>query len=120
METPLNDPLNNLLKVLKNPIPQYVLCCLPVIAMIGNSPYERFAKRLRWLGTCLSCPFQGLLYVQCKNDEMVIFWLSKTDFVREDGKPVFYKPVGHFAMQIEEKDLKKLKDCIEAAPFLER
>ncbi|CAG8520341.1 3552_t:CDS:2, partial [Racocetra persica] len=44
---------------LLDPVPQYVLGCLPAIVIIGASPKNRFMVKLAWLFRCLGCPFTG-------------------------------------------------------------
>ncbi|CAG8601402.1 6777_t:CDS:2 [Ambispora leptoticha] len=63
---------------LLEPIPQYVLGCLPALATIGAAPMENFLHKLIWVAICLGCPFTGLFYTCIiPNDELPIFWLPK-------------------------------------------
>jgi hypothetical protein len=106
---------------LKNPIPSYVLCCLPAIATMGAAPYEELIAKIFWLVICLSNPFLGLYYTcNIKINEIVVFWLSKENFRRENGNKISYRPAGHHAMLIEPEDLDLLKDCVANASVLER
>src|SRR3954453_10849635 len=111
-----------LLNNLKNPIPQYVLGCLPAIAIMGASPKEDFRDKLIWVLVCLACPFMGLLYTcNVKSDETAIYWLPKRFFIGENGKEIPYRPIGHHIMKIEPNDqLNRLEDCVANASVLER
>ncbi|CAG8511452.1 242_t:CDS:2 [Ambispora gerdemannii] len=133
-----------LLDRLQNPVPQYVLGCLPALATIGAAPMEDFIQKLMWLAQCLGCPYLGLFYTcNVKISETAIYWLPKRCFVGIDGKEIPYRPFGHRAMvviksgkhskqsgentyQYTEKlsanasALKKLEACIANASVLER
>src|SRR6266496_1673725 len=52
----------NFVRKLLNPIPQYVLGSLPAIAIVGETPREKFAEKIAWVLRCLGCPFTGLFY----------------------------------------------------------
>ncbi|RIA81495.1 hypothetical protein C1645_836889 [Glomus cerebriforme] len=65
-------------------VPQYVLGCLPAIAMIGASPMDNFLEKLAWVLRCLGCPFVGLFYnlnIGGKKTLRCIYWLSSDYFV---------------------------------------
>src|ERR1041384_8111265 len=77
---------SQLIRKLLEPIPQYVLGCLPAIAIIGESPMTRFTEKLVWVFRCLGCPFLGLFYsinVGGKKVSRCIFWLSLNHFTGE-------------------------------------
>jgi hypothetical protein len=111
-----------LINKLKNPVPQYVLGCLPAIATIGASPKEDFIEKLIWVTICLACPFTGLFYTcNVKSNETVIYWLPKRYFSGKNWEEIPYRPIGHRFMQIEPKDqLNYFEDCVANASVLER
>ncbi|CAB5174162.1 hypothetical protein RhiirA5_372618 [Rhizophagus irregularis] len=94
-----------------NPIPQYVLGCLPAIAIMGASPKEKFAEKLAWVLRCLGCPFTGLLY-SCNvgKDEvkLCIYWLSSKYFSstgqrNQQLQQLKHRPVGVYAMSVDKE-----------------
>nr|CAG8470236.1 2957_t:CDS:2 [Entrophospora candida] len=104
------------LQVILNFMPQFVLCCLLAIAVIGTSPYESFKWKLVWMLRCLGSPFEGLLYfcsVENKKTAITTFWLSAAYF-RNNEKGI--RPIGHHFMEIDKKKVNEdvmaiLKDC---------
>ncbi|CAG8679154.1 5964_t:CDS:2, partial [Funneliformis mosseae] len=99
------------IRKLQDPVPQYVIGCLPVIATIGAAPWESFVDKFIWLLRCLGCPFTGLFYVCCiKNDEtsLCIYWLPSECFITRGGKKINYRPFGVYAMDVMDVDQ---KDC---------
>ncbi|GBC10632.1 hypothetical protein RclHR1_00980009 [Rhizophagus clarus] len=90
----------HIISKLLNPIPQYVLGCLPAIAIIGASPKEKLSEKLIWVLRCLGCPFTGLLYsctIGAKGIYLCIYWLSSQ----------------HFRIQTDEEQNKEQKDGVE-------
>ncbi|CAG8492945.1 1762_t:CDS:1 [Cetraspora pellucida] len=99
------------LNKLQHPIPQYVLGCIPVIAIIGANPITGLWTKLQWIFRCLGCPFCGLIYVcAVSNDktDLCTYWLDKDkfvgvsdgsqgNFISEGVDPVPFRPVGQYA-----------------------
>ncbi|CAB4406898.1 unnamed protein product [Rhizophagus irregularis] len=129
----------HIISKLLNPIPQYVLGCLPAIAIIGTSPKGKFAEKLTWVLRCFGCPFTGLLYsYNVGKDEvkLCIYWLSSEYFQievenvenKQEGqlqlKQLDHRPVGVYAMSVKEDQDKSYKDiikrCTARASVLER
>ncbi|CAG8480770.1 17746_t:CDS:1 [Funneliformis caledonium] len=112
------------IRKLQDPVPQYVIGCLPVIATIGAAPWESFVDKFIWLLRCLGCPFTGLFYVCCiKNDEttLCIYWLPSECFITRDGKKINYRPFGVYAMDVMDvKQVEIMKECVAKASVLER
>ncbi|CAG8500334.1 7087_t:CDS:1 [Ambispora gerdemannii] len=115
---------------LQDPVPQYVLGCLPAIATIGAAPKKSFISKLFWVFRCLGCPFIGLFYTcNVKIDETTLYWLNKSCFkkvyegnvegqiVAEEEIP--HRPFGHHAMMVIHKNsthsnpivLERLNEC---------
>lgn len=127
----------HIISKLLNPIPQYVLGCLPAIAIIGISPKGKFAEKLTWVLRCFGCPFTGLLY-SCNvgKDEvkLCIYWLSSKYFQTEEEngqgegglKQLYHRPVGVYAMSVSEdqdnyNDIKDIINrCTARTSVLER
>ncbi|CAG8628695.1 16214_t:CDS:2, partial [Acaulospora morrowiae] len=120
------------------PIPQYVTCCLPALAIMGESPAESFTEKFFWLLICLGCPFTGLFYsliIGSRKENRFLYWLSSKKFklVSKDGsKPKesdesgnhgefseSYRPFGFHACEIDkdsEQYIKQLaKQCTAKA-----
>ncbi|CAG8666960.1 480_t:CDS:1 [Funneliformis caledonium] len=114
-----------IIRKLQDPVPQYVLGCLPAIATIGVAPWVDFMEKLIWLIRCLGCPFTGLFYTCCvKSDEtsLCVYWLSSDRFIRSDNDNLITeipnRPFGVHAMNIEQSVL--MKACVAKASVLER
>ncbi|RIB19725.1 hypothetical protein C2G38_2082469 [Gigaspora rosea] len=88
---------------LLEPIPQYVLGCLPAIAIVGASPTDKFTRKLIWVLRSLGCPFIGILYsvnVGGNEQSRCLFWLPVDYFVKDDtNKRLEYRPVGLYTMK---------------------
>ncbi|RIB06859.1 hypothetical protein C2G38_2115109 [Gigaspora rosea] len=87
-------------------IPQYVLACLPVIAVIGAIPTQGLWSKLQWIFRCLGCPFCGLFYICCvQNDkaDLCCYYLGKEYFAR-GTKSIPFRPFGLHAMKLEPTD----------------
>ncbi|CAG8665784.1 6022_t:CDS:2 [Funneliformis mosseae] len=112
------------IRKLQDPVPQYVLGCLPAIATIGVAPWDDFMEKLIWLARCLGCPFTGLFYTCCvKSDEtsLCAYWLPSKSFIRNDENSttsITYRPFGVYAMNIEQSE--HIKACVAKASVLER
>ncbi|RGB26776.1 hypothetical protein C1646_674525 [Rhizophagus diaphanus] len=120
---------------LLNPIPQYVLGCLPAIAIIGISPKGKLPVKLTWVLRCFGCPFTGLLY-SCNvgKDQVCIYWLSSEYFQTEEEigqgegglKQLDHRPVGVYAMSVDKeqnefsKIVKYINRCTARASVLDR
>ncbi|CAG8605224.1 10229_t:CDS:2 [Funneliformis caledonium] len=90
-----------LIRKLQDPVPQYVLGCLPAIATIGVAPWDDFMK----------------------NDEtsLCAYWLPPKSFIRNDENSttsITYRPFGVYAMNIEQSE--HIKACVAKASVLER
>ncbi|GBC10631.1 hypothetical protein RclHR1_00980008 [Rhizophagus clarus] len=122
---------------LLNPIPQYVLGCLPAIAIIGASPKEKFSEKFTWVLRCLGCPFTGLLYsctIGAEGIYLCIYWLSSQHFRRQGGqqederqednglKPLDHRPIGVYTMPVidQQNIMEHINRCITKASVLER
>ncbi|CAG8451765.1 5416_t:CDS:2 [Dentiscutata heterogama] len=83
---------------LLEPIPQYVLGCLPAIAIVGASPTDKFTRKLQWVLRCLGCPFIGIFYavnVGGNKESRCLFWLPVNYFINgETNRRLEYRPVG--------------------------
>ncbi|CAG8452072.1 7233_t:CDS:1 [Scutellospora calospora] len=81
--------LITLIHRLQNPIPQFVLGTLPILAIIGTTPHKKLLPKLLWFARCLGCPFCGLFYFCCIESnpiEMCSYWLeAKNFFIRTKG-----------------------------------
>lgn len=89
---------------LLDPIPQYVLGCLPAIAIMGACPKEKFSQKLTWVLRCLGCPFTGLLYacnVGTNEAKLCIYWLTSEHFSSR-GQQLNHRPVGIYTMSVDE------------------
>ncbi|CAG8745241.1 23863_t:CDS:1, partial [Dentiscutata erythropus] len=123
--SPLND---SLIGFIQNPIPQYVLVCLPAAATIGTSPYSSLKKKMFWLLRCLGCPFTGLFYSCNTADNTItkcIYWLSSKHFRtkgEESNSSPFCRPVGHFSMIVDptEEQKERMGHCVSNPTLLER
>ncbi|CAG8675176.1 6093_t:CDS:1, partial [Acaulospora morrowiae] len=74
---------NEILFKLLDPVPQYVLGCLPALAIIGESPANEFTEKITWLLRCLGCPFTGIFYsfnIGGKGESRCMYWLSSDKF----------------------------------------
>ncbi|CAG8662144.1 1465_t:CDS:1 [Dentiscutata erythropus] len=106
------------------PIPQYVLVCLPAIAIAGASPANMFTKKLMWILRCLGCPFIGIFYsvnVGSSPESRCLFWLPADKFTN-DGKVLSYRPFGVYAMRLEDNPVVKeyVDRCTAKTSDLER
>jgi hypothetical protein len=114
--------LLNLIFKLQDPIPQYVLGCLPAIATIGAAPDNGLMNKLIWIFRSLGSPFSGLFYF-CNIDQngMCAYWLPSDSFI-QNGNPISYRPFGHHAMELDfTPDQKKyMRECIAEATVLDR
>jgi hypothetical protein len=136
----------HIISKLLNPIPQYVLGCLPAIAIIGASPKEEFTKKLVWVLRCLGCPFTGLLYscnVGRRDVSLCVYWLSSEYFKKkneaqkspngeskevEEQQPqqLDHRPIGIYTMSLDENQdeyeniMIYIKRCTARASVLER
>ncbi|KAF0518657.1 hypothetical protein F8M41_016706 [Gigaspora margarita] len=88
---------------LLEPIPQYVLGCIPAIAIVGASPTDKFSRKLIWVLRSLGCPFIGILYslnVGGNEQSRCLFWLPVDYFVKgETNKRLEYRPIGLYTMK---------------------
>src|SRR6266542_605932 len=91
--------LLNLIFKLQDPVPQYVLGCLPAIATIGAAPDNGLMNKLIWIFRALGCPFSGLFYF-CNEKSMCAYWLTSNSFVK-DRRTISYRPFGHHAMELD-------------------
>ncbi|CAI2189453.1 5727_t:CDS:2, partial [Funneliformis geosporum] len=108
------------IRKLQDPVPQYVLGCLPAIATIGAAPWDDFTDKLLWLTRCLGCPFTGLFYTCCiKHDvtSLCIYWLPSDRF-RHNGDEIQYRPFGIYAMDAGQVEF--LNECVAKSSVLER
>ncbi|CAG8575986.1 11832_t:CDS:2 [Gigaspora rosea] len=113
---------------IQNPIPQYVLVCLPALATIGTAPYSSLKKKMFWIFRCLGCPFTGLFYSCNTADNAIaicIYWLSSKHFCIKGEEGIsspHCRPVGHHSMVIQPTTEQKVKmdHCISDPTILER
>ncbi|CAG8649661.1 19084_t:CDS:2 [Cetraspora pellucida] len=118
----------HILAFIQNPIPHYVLVCLPAVATIGTSPYTTFKKKIFWTLRCLGCPFTGLFYScnTANNDTAICaYWLSSVHFRvngNENNTSPICRPVGHYSMIINPTTEQKVKmsHCVSNPSMLER
>ncbi|KAF0459587.1 hypothetical protein F8M41_000728 [Gigaspora margarita] len=105
-------------------IPQYVLACLPVIAVIGAISTQGLWSKLQWVFRCLGYPFCGLFYICCVQNnkaDLCCYYLDKEYFAR-GTKSIPFRPFGLHAMKLEPTDsqLKCFSECCSEASVLER
>ncbi|CAG8629895.1 4942_t:CDS:2 [Funneliformis mosseae] len=85
-----------IIRKLQDPVPQYVLGCLPAIATIGSRHGDETT--------------------------LCVYWLSSDRFIRSDNDNLIteipYRPFGVHAMNIEQSVL--MKACVAKASVLER
>ncbi|KAF0554662.1 hypothetical protein F8M41_019005 [Gigaspora margarita] len=112
---------------LSEPIPQYVLGCLPAIAIVGASPANKFTQKLIWILRCLGCPFIGIFYsvnVGGHKQSRCLFWLPANNFKNNANGELSYRPVGLYTMKPsanQDIDLEEYVDrCIAKISVLER
>lgn len=140
--TTAEDWLELILK-LQEPVPQYVLCCLPAIAIMGTAPDDGFMMRILWMLRCLGCPFTGLFYFcNIRNNETAMYWLSSDDFTARDEEAsvsekensifigdeeksiskIIPRPFGIHAMELSLTPVQEniMKECIAEASVLDR
>ncbi|RIA96700.1 hypothetical protein C1645_815009 [Glomus cerebriforme] len=125
----------NFIHSLQEPVPQYVLGCIPAIATMGAAPSSGLLNKLLWIFRCLGCPFTGLFYYCNINNNpiaMSAYWLDSDQFVKKENgnenveSKIKYRPVGHYAMDIasekeqEENVVKLLRECIAESSVLDR
>src|SRR6266542_4745851 len=125
---------------LQNPVPQYVLGCLPVIATGGTAPDNGLMNKILWIIRTLGCPFSALFYF-CNIDEkeMCAYWLASDSFVREKENrentintvntvnientenSISYRPFGYHAMELDltPSQEEHLRECIAEATVLD-
>ncbi|CAG8845741.1 3720_t:CDS:1, partial [Gigaspora margarita] len=129
--------LLTLIHKLQNPIPQFVLGTLPILAIIATTPYKSLLTRLLWFARCLGSPFCRLFYfcnIECELVEMCSYWLEANDFISteddngskvvEEGETKGIKrnrPFGHYAMIIKptESQKKIMNDWVSEASLLD-
>ncbi|CAB4488485.1 hypothetical protein RhiirA5_411119 [Rhizophagus irregularis] len=119
-----------LIRKLLNPIPQYILGCLPAVAIVGDTPKEKLTEKLAWVLRCLGCPFTGLFYscnVGSNKTDQCLFWLPSDYFKCEnDGQlyPIKVRPVGIHGKILEPNEKQRIsaeiKRCTARASVLER
>ncbi|GBB88025.1 hypothetical protein RclHR1_14540004 [Rhizophagus clarus] len=122
-----------LIRKLLNPIPQYILGCLPAITIVGATPREKFAEKISWVFRCLGCPFTGLFYscnVGSSKVDQCIYWLPAEYFkYREPNEvnplnEVRYRPVGVHSKVLEQSERQRIyteiRRCMARASVLER
>ncbi|RIA83607.1 hypothetical protein C1645_833544 [Glomus cerebriforme] len=106
---------------LLEPVPQYVLGCLPAIAIIGASPMNKFTEKLAWVLRCLGCPFIGLFYalnIGGNKESRCIYWLTSDHFV-VTGKAetkiekALYRPFGVYTMTLNKDKNNNLMTYVE-------
>ncbi|CAG8756394.1 16573_t:CDS:2 [Dentiscutata erythropus] len=111
---------------LLEPIPQYVLGCLPAIAIVGASPTNKFTRKLTWVLRCLGCPFMGIFYavnVGGNKESRCLFWLPVDYFIKDEtNEGLEYRPVGLYTMKPKENQgINKYVDiCTAKVSVLER
>ncbi|CAB4398510.1 unnamed protein product [Rhizophagus irregularis] len=114
--------LLNLIFKLQDPIPQYVLGCLPAIATIGAAPDNGLMNKLIWIFRSLGSPFSGLFYFCNINEKgMCAYWLPSDSFI-QNGNTILYRPFGHHAMELDltPNQKKYMRECIAEATVLDR
>ncbi|CAG8455447.1 838_t:CDS:1 [Dentiscutata erythropus] len=115
---------------LLEPVPQYVIGCLPALAIVGASPINKFSYKLIWIFRCLGCPFMGVFSaVNIGGDKRsrCLFWLS-SDYFEIRGSPSTSpkcKPIGFHAMKVSMYQTmdtidKSIDLCTARASVLER
>nr|CAG8683800.1 8939_t:CDS:1 [Entrophospora candida] len=107
------------------PVPQYIAGLIPVIAILGTSPFIRLIFKLIWVLRCLGCPFTGLFYylvIGADRVEMCIYWLPEEYFVTTKGKKLDFHPVGLHAknMLITWEQEKIMEQCTAKASVMDR
>jgi len=124
MVTEEESSLLNLILKLQEPVPQYVIGCLPTIATIGTAPDDGLIRKILWMLRCLGCPFTGLFYfcnVGYDEIKMSAYWLTSRSFIAEKGG-IRYRPFGHHAKEIlptpDQEEI--MKECIAEASILDR
>ncbi|CAG8737465.1 29325_t:CDS:1 [Gigaspora margarita] len=111
---------------LLEPIPQYVLGCIPAIAIVGASPTDKFSRKLIWVLRSLGCPFIGILYsvnVGGNEQSRCLFWLPVDNFVKgETNIKLRYRPIGLYTMKpSDNQDIDEYVDrCTAKISVLER
>ncbi|RIA85726.1 hypothetical protein C1645_857342 [Glomus cerebriforme] len=117
----------SLVHKLLNPVPQYVLGCLPAVAIIGATPREKFGEKLAWVARCLGCPFTGLFYscnVGCNKAALCLYWLPSNYFEGQYHTAIRYRPVGIRSMTPSPNELQRIRTeirrCTARASVLER
>ncbi|KAF0425633.1 hypothetical protein F8M41_006309 [Gigaspora margarita] len=120
------DSVLNFLHRLQNPVPQFVIGCLPAIAIIGASPEKGFKKKLFWILRCLACPFTGIFYtliIENKEESIFAYWLPSERFISDNDERVQYMPFGYHAKKIltpTDAQQECINVCIAEASILER
>lgn len=120
-----------LIRKLLNPIPQYILGCLPAIAIVGDTPKEKLTEKLSWVLRCLGCPFTGLFYscnVGSSKADQCIYWLPSDYFECEKNNgqryTIAFRPIGIHGkiLELNEKQriCEEIKRCTARASVLER
>jgi hypothetical protein len=116
--------LIKLILKLQEPIPQYVLGCIPTIATIGTAPDDGLIRKILWMLRCLGCPFTGLFYFcNIGTDEIAMsaYWLQSRNFVVKKGC-IRFRPFGHHSMELlpnpDQEEI--MRECIAEASILDR
>jgi len=125
--------LLKMISSLQDPIPQYVLVCLPAIATVGAAPDNGLMRKLLWIFRTLGCPFSGLFYFCNINEKrMCTYWLTSESFVKVENKnrkntgnresSILYRPFGYHAMELDltQSQEEYVKECIAEATVLDR
>ena len=130
--------VKDLIHNLQDPIPQYILGCFPVVAILASTPQDGLISKILWLLRCIAAPFTGLMYfinAGNTNEDISTFWLDADDFImkrdfkgdedienKSEWEPIKFRPVGHHAMKKILTDEQKLKmnEIIAEASILER
>jgi hypothetical protein len=133
--------VKDLLHGLQELVPQYILGCFPVLAILASTPQDGLMSKILCLLRCIACPFTGLLYfvnIGSGSEDITVFWLNADDFVikkdlkREDNKDdvenkdewetLNFRPFGHHAMKtlLTAEQKQQLDECVAEASILER
>ncbi|CAJ0825590.1 5827_t:CDS:1, partial [Entrophospora sp. SA101] len=116
---------NPIITKLQEPMPQYISGLIPVIVILGTSPFKLLFDKLIWVFKCLGCPFTGLFYylvIGADPVEMCIYWLPEEFFLTTNENNLDFPPVGLHAknMLITLEQDKIMKQCTANAPVMDR
>nr|CAG8659259.1 8295_t:CDS:1 [Entrophospora candida] len=116
---------NPIIPKLQEPMPQYISGLIPVIVILGTSPFKDLIDKLIWVFRCLGSPFTGLFYylvIGADRVEMCIYWLPEEYFVTTEGNNLDFHPVGLHAknMLITLEQKKIMKQCTANASVMDR